>query len=237
MLTPEQEKLFRFIYRYGKSYGLDYMEFEVEYDDYLSDEPFDINNFNETGLWGSKIEIPQKAAQELTDFLNEKVQPELQSVYDNILEDNNIDEASRIKLTIVLDFNSRIFNSSLDVEWYGQEDDSETALEMPENVYNEIQASVPEGNAKTAFVEYNGGGDSGEWGSEIEIYTKDGRTLMVPLGYNTDTWITNNLPGGWEIDEGSSGNVVFNLAEKEIDITHSWNTYDSATRSVLEFEF
>jgi len=60
---------------------------------------------------------------------------------------------------------------------------------------------------------------------------------MVPLGNETDIWITNNLPGGWEIDEGSSGTVFFNLIEKEIDVQHTWNTYNSSTETVLEFEF
>lgn len=237
MLTPEQQKLFRFLYLLANSYGTNFMEFEVEFDDYLSDDPLDSNTFSRSGWGKSTIEIPEKAAKELADFINENVVPKLESTLDLIFRENWIDEASQIKLNIRIDMDSRQFTSELEASWYGEEEADGSLDEMPEGVFNEIQNSVPGGNVKKATVEYLGGGDSGEWGSEIEIQTNDGRTFMVPLGNETDIWITNNLPGGWEINEGSSGTVFFNLIEKEIDVQHTWNTYNSSTETVLEFEF
>jgi len=90
MLTPEQQKLFRFLYLLANSYGTNFMEFEVEFDDYLSDDPLDSNTFSRSGWGKSTIEIPEKAAQELTDFINENVVPKLESTLDLIFRENGI---------------------------------------------------------------------------------------------------------------------------------------------------
>ena len=240
MLTPQQEKLFRFIYRLGKSYGLDVIEFDIEFDNYLSDDPFDISDFNSFYTFdGSRsyVEIPEKAAQQLTDFINENVQPKLQDIVDEVYDENSVDDISQITLKVLIDINSRKFDATLQVGWYGEETPSEDSEVMPDEIFNEIQANVPEANAVKAVAEYSGGGDDGDLGSEIEISTQGGQNYLVPLEGETRNWVSNNLPGGWEIDYGSQGKVIFDLEEKKIDIYHTWNTYDNTTKTVLEFEF
>lgn len=237
MLTPEQQKLFRFLYLLGKSYGVPGFEFEVEFDDYLTGEPFDISNFSRVYSRGKLIEIPQKPAQELTDFMNEKVFPQLESSLEQILENNDVDEASSIRLSVSIDINNRNFLAQLQANWYGYQEGDSGEEEMPEDVSDEISQSVPEGTVKQASIEYSGGGDSGEWGDEIQITTNGGRTLMAPVGTRTDDWISRNLPGGWEIDEGSSGSVVFDFEDNQIYINHTWNTYDEGTDVILDFDF
>lgn len=237
MLTPEQQKLFRFLYLLGKSYGVSGFEFEVELDDYLTDEPFDISNFSTAYSRGKFIEIPQKPAQELTDFINEKVFPQMESSLEQILESGGVDQASSIRLSVSMDIDNRNFLAELSAEWYGYEEADSEEEEMPQDVSDEILQSVPEGTVKQASVEYSGGGDSGEWGDEIQITTNEGRTLMAPLGTRTDNWISRNLPGGWEIDEGSSGTVVFDFENNIVYINHTWNTSDNGTDVILNFDF
>lgn len=237
MLTPLQEKLFRFIYRLGKSYGLDAIEFEIEFDGYLPDEPLEIGAFKKFYGSGSYVEMPEKAAQQLTDFMNENVQPKLQDILDEVYDENSVDDISQITLNILIDINSRKFDATLQVGWYGEETPSEDSEVMPDEIFNEIQTNVPEANAVKAVAEYSGGGDDGDLGSEIEISTQGGQNYLVPLEGETRNWVSNNLPGGWEIDYGSQGNVIFDLEEKRIDIYHTWNTYDNTTKTVFEFEF
>ena len=146
MLTPEQQKLFRFLYLLANSYGTNFMEFEVEFDDYLSDDPLDSNTFSRSGWGNSTIKIPEKAAKELADFINENVVPKLESTLDLIFRENWIDEASHIKLNIRIDMDSRQFTSELEASWYGEEEADGSLDEMPEGVFDEIQNSVPGGN-------------------------------------------------------------------------------------------
>jgi hypothetical protein len=42
--------------------------------------------------------------------------------------------------------------------------------------------------------------------------------------------------GGWEINEGSQGNIVFNLRDKTITVNHSWNTEENHRFRLLEME-
>ena len=247
MLTPEQQKLFRFLYLYGKSSGLDFMEFEIESNDYLPDEPFGTNDFKKARVDGYKwLDLPEKAAQELTDFVNENVFPKLDSTLDKIYNNNEVDNFSSINLEFSLDLKTRKFSADLEASWYGFEEGEGDVYDLPEDVYNEIFSSVPPGKGFTnwptdglvgASIDYSGGGDSGEWGDEIEVRTKDGKTYMLPLGPKIDNWISYNLPSGWEIDEGSSGNVYFDLVDRVIRINHTWNTYYTERENILEFEF
>ena len=78
MLTPEEKKLFTFLYRLAKSVGIDYMGFTIEFDDYLPDEPelvkgmFNYPDHND-------LEVPEKAANLLEKFYTEKIYPLLSS--------------------------------------------------------------------------------------------------------------------------------------------------------------
>ena len=237
MLTPEQQKLFRFFFLLGKSYGVSEFEFDFEFDDDLPGWPFDISDFSRAYVRREFIEIPQKAAQELTDFMNEKVFPELESSLEQLLESNDVDQASTIRLSVTIDIDSRNFSAKLSANWYSFEEAETEVSDLPDDVHNEISSTVPTGEVVRASLEYTGGGDSGEWGSEIEVSTKEGQTYMFSIGESTDNWVSYNLPSGWEIDEGSSGTVVFDLEKKEIYINHTWNTYDEGTQSILDFDF
>ncbi len=47
------------------------------------------------------------------------------------------------------------------------------------------------------------------------------------------------LPSGWEINEGSAGDVTFDLASGEININHRWLEYvesDCSTNLVLDLD-
>ena len=228
MLTPQQEKLFRLIYRIGKSYGLDVIEYEFEFENYIPDTTFTLNDFTTVGTWYNSHELPEKVAQEIASFINENVFVKLEKILEGLHDKNDIDEWSTITLDIIFDLNKKRFSAKLQANWYGTEDSSEE-FDMPENMYDE--------NVSSAQIEYNGGGDSGYWDDSMKVYTSDGNTEMVPLPGQINDWISYNLPGGWEINEGSSGTVDFDFNKKTITIFHSMNTFEGDSKMVLEFEF
>ena len=86
---------------------------------------------------------------------------------------------------------------------------------------------------KEIVVEYNGSGDSGSLSSMVFI-TKDekeinGWAAMSPTSLRVpiERYVYTQLPGGWEINEGSSGTVTINVDTGETELDHNWNPEDT----------
>jgi hypothetical protein len=68
---------------------------------------------------------------------------------------------------------------------------------------------------------YTGGGDSGYIEGSMDVNGESENTSadIKDSCYNALTHF-----GGWEINEGSQGNIVFNLDNNTVTINHVWNT-------------
>jgi hypothetical protein len=234
MLTPEEKKLFTFLYRLGKSYGLDYVSFTIEFDDYLPDEPelvdgmFKYPNHN-------NMEVPEKAAKLLEEFYIEKIYPLLNSAENKLYQQNpDAEEFSQMNLKI------EITKDNLDVrfnaDYWGSEEENED-FELPEEIKKEAEELLPGEKIAKLYVEYSGGGDSGHWDKEMGVETESGANKRIPITTEIDNWVSANLPGGWEINEGSTGAVNFNFETDEINLIHQWNTYEHVDTKVLDLDF
>jgi hypothetical protein len=69
------------------------------------------------------------------------------------------------------------------------------------------------------------------------VETESGTNKIITITEKIADWVSGNLPGGWEIDEGSSGTVIFNFETNEINLFHQWNTYESVDTKVLDLDF
>lgn len=87
---------------------------------------------------------------------------------------------------------------------------------------------------------YEGSGDDGAidttcWEpKDIELAPELQRRLEV-----LEELVYQLLPSGWEIDEGSAGDVSFDLTSGEINISHKWLEYvesDCSTDLVLNLD-
>jgi hypothetical protein len=234
MLTPEEKKLFTFLYRLGKSYGLDYISYTIEFDDYLPDEPELVE-----GMFKypdrNNMEVPEKAAKLLEKFYTEKIFPLLSSAADKFYQENPDAEELRDML-LEIEITKSNLSVGFGAGYYGSEELYED-FELPEEIKKETEELLPGEKISKISVEYYGGGDSGNWDSEMGVETESGENKRIPITTEISDWVSENLPGGWEIDEGSTGTVNFNFETNEINIIHSWNTYESVNTKLLDLDF
>jgi hypothetical protein len=234
MLTPEEKKLFTFLYRLGKSYGLDYISYTIEFDDYLPDEPelvegmFKYPDHND-------MEVPEKVAKLLEEFYTEKIYPLLSSAVNKLYQENP-DAGEFTEMTLDIEINKSNLRVVFRANYYGSEEVNED-FELPEEIKKETEELLPGEKISKISVEYYGGGDSGNWDSEMGVETESGKNKRIPITLQISNWVDSNLPGGWEIDEGSTGTVNFNFETGEINLIHQWNTYENLSTKVLDLDF
>jgi hypothetical protein len=91
-------------------------------------------------------------------------------------------------------------------------------------IYPRLQAV----GVSTIEAYYSGGGDDG-CVEDIELKGTDGNKIELDaqifsekLRELIDEFICSFLPRGWEINEGSSGNVVLNLTTRTLSFDHNY---------------
>ena len=109
---------------------------------------------------------------------------------------------------------------------------------------------------KRIILEYSGYGDSGDefyalvdndnkyqWGG----YPGNGDDNLPELKkYLGDKWedtvfdgLFQLLPGGWEINEGSNGHLIWDVKENKVQVFHNWNVQtieEENSEATLNFE-
>jgi hypothetical protein len=91
----------------------------------------------------------------------------------------------------------------------------------------ETRKFLDEIKANSATVGYSGGGDSGAIDNN---YESENGTGDVPAGIEDICYKLLEEYGGWEINEGSQGNIVF--TKDEISVNHEWNTEDDDSNEI-----
>jgi len=132
-----------------------------------------------------------------------------------------------------IDFDFDCLNKTIDVNCNftvrGHEDTGSSG-EIPEEVFDEI---FKEYSVTEIICTYNGGGDSGYIDSDMEL----GRdTVPTTSGIEDYCYTVLEDFSGWEINEGSQGNIRFNLKSKEYSVNHEWNTEEPRSFSILEIK-
>ena len=91
----------------------------------------------------------------------------------------------------------------------------------------EIRKFLDEIKATSATVTYEGGGDSGFIDSR---YESEKGTGEIPGEIEDICYQLLEEFGGWEINEGSQGKIVF--TKDEINVQHEWNTEEEDSREI-----
>lgn len=73
-------------------------------------------------------------------------------------------------------------------------------------------------------VYFNGGGDSGY---VDDTFTYNQTSHNTPKVVDDVCYELLSTFGGWEINEGSSGNITFNISEKTATLEFTWNTEET----------
>ena len=132
-----------------------------------------------------------------------------------------------------IDFDFDCLNKTIDVNCnFSVRDyqDAGSSGEIPEEVFNE---NFKEYSVTEIVCTYNGGGDSGYIENDMEL---GGDTVPTPSGIEDYCYTVLEDFGGWEINEGSQGNITFNLKSKEYSIDHQWNTEELRNFSILTIQ-
>jgi hypothetical protein len=236
VLTPEDKKYLRKVSNYLNSLGMRDGSVEIDVD---SPWDFDFNDIDWTYIThftnnysaeipGGLIPILQKIASYIEDkgLFNPDDNEEEEMNWSRF--DFDIDtKEQKISFNYWWSFYARGEQNSM--EW----DDSEGSEIFEEwekdGVFQDL--TIPDNGILT--VKYNGSGDSGYIESSFDE-TSDG----VPT--EIEDWcyrqLENNF-GGWEINEGSDGEFVFNFNDTTITLNHTYNTEENSTDTLFEESF
>jgi hypothetical protein len=113
---------------------------------------------------------------------------------------------------------------------YDTESGGSSSMKIPKEVLSQFQELISEGYTQPFYVDFSGGGDSGYIEDSGSDYENKNFTLtpdMDNLGYQ----VLSNF-GGWEINEGSQGQIVFNIEEKEVTCDLTWNVENTETEEI-----
>lgn len=111
--------------------------------------------------------------------------------------------------------------------------DEEEAFDESEINDMDIFKEYTDKGVSEIICSYNGGGDSGYVDGDMSV---DGERENTPAFLEDMCYDALSGFGGWEINEGSQGNIVFNLRDKTITVNHAWNTEEHHRFKLLEIE-
>lgn len=226
MLTPEEQRYFNFLWKLGKSYGLRTIQFEIDLEDHSGE--LDSSFFRQSDNYPQSVEIPEKVAQFLSDFYNNRVYPEI----DNKIDEMDVEDPYRQMLTFNINLNSRSVESVVEVSYWDTTAPNEDEITVDDEWVDTFKRAVGETSQTIFNVDYQGGGDSGY----IEDLTLDnGRIISLPDSVTDPMY--NMLPGGWEINEGSQGFFIIDLEDQTIRVEYTENIEDTSVNTILELDF
>ena len=115
------------------------------------------------------------------------------------------------------------------VEWDDEEGKDLFEGWEKDGVFEDLE--VPDNGILT--LSYNGSGDSGFVESNFDENFESVPSAIEDWCY---TQLENNF-GGWEINEGSNGEFIFNFKEMTIELKHTYNTEENEHDTIYEENF
>ena len=216
-LSPEERKTIKQFFVYIKSNGADTASIDANFE------------------WGNQSYIGRMYGDNgrlIPNF------PPVEPIIENILDKVDTDEFESNFHDYDVDFFSVnvIFDATdkkIIVECYYSTPDEEEAFDEDEIGNIEIFKEYTDRGVSEIICTYNGGGDSGYVDSDMGV---DGEREEVPAFLEDMCYNALSSFGGWEINEGSQGNIVFNLKDLTISVNHTWNTEEHHRFRLLEME-
>lgn len=234
MWTPEEQRMLDFLWKYAKSTGRKYLRWDFNFDD----NPWDGLNVSEDDFgvdmnYGSvDLNIPTKIRDFLFKFYEEKIEPEVEPSFNKILDTVGLNEASSYQLSIIMNLKERKISAITELNYWTESEEKIFVLEMPDEIYESLVRLVEDSEVRFLKTTFEGSGDSGYVSDTL---TGLNETFDIPQ--IVKTFVARNLPGGWEINEGSQGSVEFDLEEKSVNISYIENIDGWASDTILELEF
>ena len=235
LLTPEDKQYLRRVCRYLASLGMQDGSIEMDVDSYGDFDFSEIDWAQETHFSNNySAEVPDGLIpifKKIADYIQEI---DLYQVPDN--DDINYErvdfdidcQKSEVSVNHWYSFYERGDGNS--VEWDGEEGKDIFEEWEKDGVLDELRVTPNDG---ILTVKYNGSGDSGYIESSFE---ENGDALPASI----EDWCYRQLEqnfGGWEINEGSDGEFIFNFNEMTIELNHTYNVEENAHDTIYEESF
>jgi hypothetical protein len=234
LLTPEDKQYIRRVCRYLGSLGMRDGSIEMDIDSGWNWDFSDINWEDQTHFANNySAEVPDGLIpiyKKIADYIQENNlyrSPEYDDInYERV--DFDID-CQKGEITVNHWYTYYERGDSNSVTW-DAEDDKEIFEEWEKDGVLE-DLDIPDDGILT--LKYNGSGDSGYIENTFEEIGD-----QVPS--TIEDWCYNKLErhfGGWEINEGSDGEFIFNFHDMTIELNHTYNVEENATDTIYEESF
>jgi hypothetical protein len=236
LLTPEDKQYLRRVCNYLGSLGMDAGEIEFEMDEYGDSLDYSNIHWNHITHFSNNyradipsglIPILQKIAKYASD----------EQMYSS--ETPDVDSMSWQKFEISINCGNQDISFNHYWSWYDRGDGSgvEWSGEEGQEILEEWEKDgvlddleIPQDGQ--LILRYNGSGDSGY----IESSFEDGNSVPSTI----EDWCYNQLEshfGGWEINEGSDGEFIFDFNKMTIDLNHTMNIEENSSDTLWEEGF
>ena len=237
ILTPEEKQYLRRVCNYMGSLGMEYGEIEFEMDSYDSDINYDNINWNYVTHFSNNYsaELPSgliPILEKIMEFASDEglYSPDAAHVEDIQWQKFEISISCDKKEIELAHYWSWFDRGNPDyVSWEGEDGQEIFEQWEADGVLDELE--IPEDNVLT--LKYNGSGDSGYIESNFEETGESVPSVIEDWAYDK---LESNF-GGWEINEGSDGEFVFNFHTMEITLNHTYNTEQNSVDTLWEEEF
>ena len=218
-LSPEEIKTIKQFFVYIKSNGADTASIDVN---------FEYGSISYVGgMYGDNGRVIPKFP---------PVEPIIGKIFDKVdideFEDNfhnGENDVEFFSVDVIFDATDK----KIIVECNYSTPDEEEAFDESEINDMDIFKEYTDRGVSEIICSYNGGGDSGYVDGDMSV---DGERENTPAFLEDMCYDALSGFGGWEINEGSQGNIVFNLVDKTITVNHSWNTEEHHRFRLLEME-
>jgi len=236
LLTPEDKQYLRRVCNYLGSLGMDAGEIEFEMDEYGDSLDYSNIHWNHITHFSNNyradipsglIPILQKIAKYASD----------EQMYSSETPDVDSMSWQKFEISINCDNQDISFNhywswydrgDGSGVEWSGEEGQEILEEWEKDGVLDDLE--IPQDGQ--LILRYNGSGDSGY----IESSFEDGNSVPSTI----EDWCYNQLEshfGGWEINEGSDGEFIFDFNKMTIDLNHTMNIEENSSDTLWEEGF
>lgn len=233
MWTTEEQRMLNFLWKYGKSVRKKYLRWDFNFDDNPWDElNISVDDFDTDMSFPQGLTIPTIIRDFLFRFYEEKIEPEIEVSFNKLLDTIEVSDASNYDLSIIMDLQKRKIAAFAKLDYYTEAEEEIFELKLPDEVYESLIGVIDDKKIQQVEVSYEGSGDNG---SVSDTFMVKGQFFETPE--MVERFISVNLPGGWENNEGAQGFVFFDLEDKSVKINHVENIYESASDTILELDF
>jgi hypothetical protein len=234
ILTPEEKQYLRRISNYLGSMGMQDGNIEIDMD---NQEEFEYDNVD----WDYITHFTNNYNADIPSGLIPILQKIMKYCDDNnLIKEPDYDDMNYQRLEYDIDVDSKKISFTRWWSFYTRGEGSSVTWEDEQGkvLFEEWEESgvledltIPDDGI--LIVTYNGSGDSGYLESSFNE-TGDG----VPAAI--EDWCYRELSdnySGWEINEGSDGQFIFNFHDMTIDLVHTENIEDNASDTYYEESF